>query len=133
VRLGNWQLRLQPEFTLPSDSDNVAGASVRVSTYGGNLSAGYWLHQVYLGALLDVVALSGRGRGVAQPNQHTLAQAAAGVRLAYRLALAHHFALVPNLDALVSFRQVEMQLNHGDGYTSPRAFTRVGVNVEYRF
>ena len=133
ARLGNWQLRLQPEFTLPSDSDEVAGATVRVSTYGGNLSAGYWLQRLYLGALFDVVALSGRGQGVNQPNQHTVFHAAAGARVGYQLALGQKFALVPSLDGLVSFRRVEMQLNHTPGYTSPRAFTRLGLSVEYRF
>jgi len=133
ARFGNWQLRLQPEFTLPSDSDQVAGASVRVSTYGGNLSAGFSWQHLYLGALFDVVALSGRGQGVTQPSRHTVAHAAAGTRVGYHVALGRHFALVPSLDGLMSFRRVEMQLNHGAGYTSPRVFVRLGFSVEYQF
>lgn len=133
VRFGDWQLWLQPELSLPSESNPMAGATVRARTYGCSVSAGYWLEGLYVGALFDAIALSARGQGVELPSQNTVFHAGAGARVGYRFDLGNRFALVPSIDGLVSLRRVEMQLNHRPSYTSPNAFARLGASIEYRF
>jgi hypothetical protein len=133
-RWRDWSIAIEPAATVPSTSDGSAsGSKVRVWSVGGDLAVGRFWGSAFAGVLFELAVLNAEGRGVDTPRASHPALASGGLRVALDWRLTQRWSLVPRVDALFGLSRIIMQVDHSDGFETPRMFVRLGLGVQHGF